>query len=108
MKKNQGDNIDVDLYLGLYEKLVDAGTSGCAFIGNDYHYADQLFQWGFVQIMMTPIRKDGVCRGNVVRFIHWFPQRKYLDRQRRVMKGFKQWYVRMAVLPEYATAHIRE
>ena len=66
--KNQGDNIDVDLYLGLYEKLVNAGTSGCAFIGSDYHYAYQLFQWGFVQIMMTPIRKDGFCRGNVVTF----------------------------------------
>lgn len=77
--KNQGDNIDVDLYLGLYEKLVNAGTSGCAFTGNDYHYADHLFQWGFVQIMMTPIRKDGVCRGNVVTFYSLVPANEILE-----------------------------
>ena len=76
--KNQDNNIDVDLYLGLYEKLVDAGTSGIAFIGSDYHYAYQLFQWGFVQIMMTPIRKDGVCRGNVVTFYSLVPAKEIL------------------------------
>ena len=48
--KNQGDNIDVDLYLGLYEKLVNAGTSGCAFTGNDYHYADHCSSGGLYRL----------------------------------------------------------
>lgn len=63
--QNVGDNCDVDRYLNLYNEVKESGVEGCEFVGNDHHYADHLFQWGFLQILMTPIRnKDGVLRGH--------------------------------------------
>lgn len=66
--KNFDGNCDFQTYLELYKRLEEAGEKGCYFTGNDFHYADHLFHWGFVKRLDTPIRKNGVYRGNEITF----------------------------------------